>query len=106
MVCVFKQARSGHLVINAVMQHNSLTQPPDHTQPLILYTRPDCHLCELAMDLMQQQGIRWRAVDIDHDLALIRKYGVRIPVLMRTDSGSELGWPFDAEQLRAFMQAD
>lgn len=30
--------------------------------------------------------------------------GLRIPVLRRVDTGAELGWPFDAEQVVAFLR--
>jgi hypothetical protein len=31
-------------------------------------------------------------------------YGLRIPVLRRTDTGAELDWPFDAGQVVQFLR--
>ena len=33
----------------------------------------------------------------------VERYGLRIPVLRRCDTGNELNWPFDAEQVVAFL---
>ena len=40
---------------------------------------------------------------IDDDLGLQARYGERIPVLRREDSGGELDWPFDAAAVRGFI---
>jgi len=71
---------------------------------IILYTRPDCHLCELAAPMLENCGIPWYPVDIESDLELIRKYGVRIPVLYRPDIDRELFWPFITETVKAFVE--
>jgi hypothetical protein len=66
-----------------------------------------CHLCELAeaqvMPLVEH-GLLVELVDIaDHD-ALFERYRLSIPVLRRVDSGAELEWPFDTEQVVAFLR--
>lgn len=71
-----------------------------------LYTRSDCHLCDVAAQLLEECGIRWQSVDIDSDLELIRKYGIRIPVLYRADVNRELFWPFDPVTLQDFLQLE
>ena len=52
--------------------------------PLIVYSRPGCHLCERLVEALLPL-IRGRAdleiVDIDADEALRASYGERIPVL-------------------------
>ena len=75
---------------------------------LRLYSRPDCHLCEVAAELLHQSGIEqvFEHVNIEDDLALLRRYGIRIPVLQRMDTGAELFWPFDQESLLAFLQTE
>ena len=45
--------------------------------------------------------VSFEVVDITSDVELVRLYGVRIPVLKRSD-GSELGWPFDALDVERF----
>lgn len=66
-----------------------------------------CHLCELAeAELMPlvEHGLLVELVDIAEDgPALVEAYGLRIPVLRRLDTGAELNWPFDTEQIVAFL---
>ena len=71
---------------------------------VILYTRPDCHLCELAAQMLEQARTTWYEVDIESDLDLIRRHGTRIPVLYRPDVDRELAWPFTAETVEAFIE--
>jgi hypothetical protein len=73
---------------------------------LTFYSNPGCHLCEQAAELLQGRtaGFELRVVEIEGDLALVYRYGVRIPVLRRADTGTELDWPFDAEALASFLQ--
>jgi hypothetical protein len=73
---------------------------------LILYQRDDCHLCDLALVVLANARIpEFESVFIDDDDALESRYGVRVPVLHRSDTGAELDWPFDAEALDAFLRA-
>jgi len=72
-------------------------------EPLVLYTRAECHLCELAIRLLERSAVGWRAVDIDEDPDLTDKYGSRIPVLQRPDSGRELFYPFGERELLDFI---
>jgi hypothetical protein len=74
------------------------------SEPLILYSRADCHLCELVAVMMDRTDVRWRSVDIDSDPDLASKYGIVIPVLRHQESGKELYFPFDDEQLRQFLE--
>ena len=72
---------------------------------LQLYSRPGCHLCErLEADLVPilAGAARIEIVDISEDPALLRRYGLRIPVLAA--DGLELsGYPLDADRVRAFL---
>ncbi len=71
---------------------------------LTLYTRDDCHLCDQAMDVLAAARVpEYESVWIDGDAALEARYGLRVPVLRDDDSGSELGWPFDAAAVTAFL---
>lgn len=72
---------------------------------LILYTRPDCHLCEQAGDMVAQVApdIALLPVDIEDDLELVMRYGLSIPVLRQEPGGQELGWPFNADELAEFL---
>lgn len=50
-------------------------------------------------DLKATRAIEIEAIDIADDSFLFELYGVRIPVVKNEESGEELGWPFDSEQL-------
>ncbi|HMB59641.1 MAG TPA: glutaredoxin family protein [Xanthomonadales bacterium] len=84
-----------------------MTQAPmTKATQIILYTRPDCHLCELAEDMLEQCQASWYPIDIETDLELIRKYGNHIPVLHRPDKDQALFWPFTGEAVRAFIDLE
>ena len=55
------------------------------TDRLVLYTRAGCHLCQdmlaQARPLAAEHGLEIELVDIDDDLALAKRYNLRIPVL-------------------------
>ena len=71
---------------------------------LILYGTSECHLCEQALALVSAAaGRRPVEYDVADDDALFAHYGLRIPVLVRADTGAELDWPFDAAALARFI---
>ena len=72
-------------------------------EPLILYTRAGCHLCDQAITMLDRAGIHWRPVDIEGQPGLAARYGLSVPVLRQPDSGRELNYPFDETALRRFM---
>jgi hypothetical protein len=53
---------------------------------VLVYSKPDCHLCEEAMAALQtlrsQLAFELREVDISADDALQRRYFDRIPVVL------------------------
>lgn len=72
---------------------------------LILYQRDDCKLCDEAVALLARaRAPEFGSVWIDGEAGLEARYGERVPVLCDEDSGRELGWPFDSDSLRAFLQ--
>ncbi|MEH6570861.1 MAG: glutaredoxin family protein [Halioglobus sp.] len=77
------------------------------TESYILYGTTACHLCELAelLLLSLDEGGNcppFVKVDIAESDELFERYGVRIPVLRNPD-GSELNWPFTAQELSLFL---
>jgi glutaredoxin len=62
---------------------------PDATIALmhrvVLYSRPGCHLCDLARETIRAQrellGFEFEEVDIEADEVLELEYGIRIPVV-------------------------
>ena len=75
---------------------------------LILYYQPDCHLCDEAESLLMRSGLgeSYQKVDIETDLELLKRYGIHVPVLQRSDTQLELFWPFDASTLAAFLETN
>lgn len=68
---------------------------------LVLYQRDDCHLCDLALQVMAVARVPdFESVFIDGDAALEARYGLRVPVLRDHASGRELDWPFGVEALQ------
>lgn len=66
-----------------------------------------CHLCELAEDELMplvEYGLRVELIDIAEDPALFDRYYLSIPVLVRVDNQADLPWPFDTEQVVAFLR--
>ena len=64
---------------------------------LTLYGTKGCHLCDEAEVLLAQAqmavAFQWQYIDIALDDNLVKKYGIRIPVLRKTTE-QELSWPF------------
>ncbi|MEN5061719.1 glutaredoxin family protein [Luteimonas sp. TWI1416] len=74
------------------------------TPALILYQRDDCHLCDLALEVLAQaRAPAFDSVFIDDDDALEMRYGSRVPVLHDATRGVELDWPFDADAVRRML---
>ena len=66
-----------------------------------------CHLCEVAEALLMpfvEHGLLVELVDIAEREDWVEQYGLRIPVLRRNDTGAELNWPYDAEQVVTFLR--
>lgn len=70
---------------------------------LKLYGSKYCHLCDEAEAVLREIGVAFEYVDIADDDSLVEVYGLRIPVLRRTDTGAEVGWPFDADIVSRFL---
>ncbi len=50
--------------------------------PVLLYTRPGCHLCDEMKAALHERGYEVREVNVDLDPELKRKYGLDVPVAM------------------------
>ncbi|MFW8589731.1 glutaredoxin family protein [Glaciecola sp. 2405UD65-10] len=73
---------------------------------LILYTGPQCSLCDDALDLYHQlPASQWEVskINIRDSVDLYHLYAVKIPVFKRSDTQEELHWPFDLATLRIFL---
>ncbi|MUK39788.1 glutaredoxin family protein [Aliivibrio fischeri] len=72
---------------------------------ITLYSTEGCHLCEQAFDLLVEVGVDMEqvdTVDIAFNDELFSLYGVTIPVV--ANGLSELNWPFDASQLKNWLE--
>ena len=78
-----------------------MTDPAAVPPPrLVLFQRDDCHLCDLALDVLAAARVpEFDSVFIDDDDVLEARYGVRVPVLRDTARDAELDWPFDLQAL-------
>jgi len=71
---------------------------------LTLFQRDDCHLCDLALEVLAQaRAPEFESVFIDGDEVLEARYGERVPVLRDETRDVELDWPFDADALRGLL---
>jgi glutaredoxin len=79
---------------------------PDATIALmhevVLYSRPGCHLCDVAregiLSLRERLGFEFDEVDIEADEELELEYGIRIPVV-EVDGEEAFEVTVDAERL-------
>lgn len=55
-----------------------------HRPRIVIYTRAQCGLCRRAEEVVAREAGRARVehVDVDTDEALLRAYGVRVPVVV------------------------
>lgn len=84
---------------------------PDTSQPpryVTLYTKPGCHLCEDAEELLEElrcvYDVRVTAVDITSDLAIFERYKYEIPVVV-VRGGTTVSGRIDLAQLRCALDA-
>ena len=69
-----------------------------------LYTGLECHLCQLARDILDEvlgPG-GYREVCISDNAELKETYGTRIPVVASAN-GAEKNWPFSTGQVRRLL---
>lgn len=71
-----------------------------------LYTRPDCHLCALAREVVErvcaELGESYDEVDIDTDPTLRRRFTDEVPVTF-VDGRQHDFWRVDATRLRTAL---
>lgn len=70
----------------------------------MLFGTSGCHLCEQAEIIINAcvpDGVEY--VDIAEQEQWQEQYTVRIPVLYDSESGLELGWPFDLDDVKDFV---
>ena len=70
---------------------------------VVLYTRPDCHLCDVAEQVVSEvcgsTGDTWTTVNIDDHPDLHRRFTDQVPVAF-VDGAQHDYWRVDPERLR------
>jgi len=78
----------------------------DPTARVTVYSKPGCHLCEEAVEVVARVcsdlGTSYREVDITADPDLQRKYAEQIPVTF-VDGSQHDFWRVDERRLRAAL---
>lgn len=74
---------------------------------LTILSRPGCHLCEEALEVLEPgcraHGVVLRVADVDDSEELRELYGLRIPVVMAGDVELS-GWPLDEGRIMAWLR--
>jgi len=84
---------------------SAAVNPPAHADAarVVLYTRPACHLCEVAEQVVSEvcaaTGATWTSVDITGDDDLVRRFTDQVPVAFVDGAQHDL-WRVDPDRLR------
>lgn len=74
---------------------------------LTLYSTLGCHLCENAKQVLwpvlSEAGLQLQEVDIADDDHLQEQYAIRIPVIRLQNATEDVGWPFDGDDVRRYL---
>lgn len=84
-----------------------MTRAIDMLPECQLFGTLGCHLCEQAEAVVMplvEHGLLVELMDIADYSEWVEAYGLRIPVLRRVDTGEELDWPFELEQVVWFLR--
>lgn len=65
-----------------------------------LYSKPNCHLCDLAYTMLAELGLETSVIDIQANPKLMEKYHLQIPVVIFNDQ-TQLCWPFDTTVIQS-----
>ena len=73
---------------------------------LVIYSKPGCHLCDdlkaVVLDVARTVALTVEEVDITSDPALLRDYGLEIPVLL-IDGRKAAKYRITASELRRLL---
>lgn len=82
------------------------TRAESRAELVTLLTRPGCHLCDDAREVVArvagELGVRWEEVDITSDPKLEAEYGEQIPVTF-VDGRQHDFWRVDERRFRAAL---
>ena len=69
----------------------------------ILYSRPGCHLCEMAKTALEKVNLNITEVSVESDPALEAEYGIEIPVLTDGTGKTLLKGVFNEARIAAML---
>lgn len=73
---------------------------------VVVYSKPGCHLCEIAESVVSQVcaefAVGWEAIDISTDETLMATYSEQIPVTF-VDGRQHDYWRVSPDRLRAAL---
>ena len=69
----------------------------------ILYSRPGCHLCEMAKTALKKANLNITEVSVESDPALEAEYGIEIPVLTDANGKTLLKGVFNEARIAAML---
>lgn len=72
---------------------------------VVVYSRQGCHLCDQAMQLLQEAGLKPEEVDIDQDPELVERFTTCVPVV-EIDGRIRFRGRVNAVLLHRLLQAD
>jgi glutaredoxin len=67
-----------------------------------LYSKPDCHLCDLAYQLLTDLDLAVSVIDVQSNSVFMEKYHLTIPIVVFSNA-AELSWPFDLEAIQSLL---
>lgn len=73
-------------------------------QLFVIINCPRCALAEAALVPLVEHGLWVELIDLHEAAHLPESYEARAPVLRRVDTGAELDWPFDVDQVVHFLK--
>ena len=80
----------------------------DRLPRVVLYSRPGCHLCDVARDVVLALRTRidfeFEEVDVERDEVLELEYGIRIPVVA-VDGEERFEITVEPEELARLLRA-
>jgi len=75
---------------------------------VVFFTRPSCHLCDDARAVLlaecERTPFELQEINIETDAALVREYGLRIPVVV-VDGEEAFEYTVDAEAFAARLRS-
>ena len=78
----------------------------DDAPRITLVTRPGCHLCDEARDVVKAvsaaSAASWVELSVDDDAELLARFGEEVPVVL-VDGSRHAYWHVDADRLRAAL---